>query len=363
MSPTRQLDALTGVRGFAAWLVVLYHIRESLAHALPAPVIAGFAKGYLAVDLFFVLSGFVLFLTWGQRFATDGLAAASEFWRKRVARVWPLHIVILAATVAFALVVQTTGRAVPVQYRWDELPLHIVLVQNWGFTRDIAWNEPSWSISTETAAYLLFPFLAVAIARLKPSPAFAAAIALVLTLALDRLFVTSGSDQLGHDIAGLGLWRCLAQFGCGVAMCILWQQWHGLRMITVTATIGVAAIALWYFGLVRETLAVPIAFTALVPLLAATSAWPGNPLSSRIAVILGEISYSTYLAHFLLWTVFKILFVADARTVSLPVAALYLAMTLGTSFALYRFIEVPARRWLGSSNARPCASAGNQVTP
>ncbi|UVO52737.1 acyltransferase [Sphingomonas sp. SUN039] len=363
MSGTRQLDALTGVRGIAAWLVVLYHIREGVAHALPAPVIAVFAKGYLAVDLFFVLSGFVLWLTWGGRFARDGLGAAPDFWRKRVARVWPLHVVILTATVAFALVVQATGRPVPPHYRWDELPLHVLLIQNWGFTRDIAWNDPSWSISTEMAAYLLFPFAAIALARLRPSPVVATGIALALIVALDRLFASRGSALLGHDIAGLGLWRCLTQFGCGVAMCLLWQQWQNRRMVAVTALASATALALWTTGLLRETFAIPLAFTALVPWLAATSPQKYNPLSSRIAVALGEISYSTYLAHFLLWTVFKIVFVGDPRAVPLEVAALYLALTLAASFVLYRFIEVPARRWLGTADRIAGALSGNPATP
>ncbi|MFN5779758.1 MAG: acyltransferase, partial [Novosphingobium sp.] len=57
---TGHLDALTGIRGLAAWLVVLYHIRLSLTALLPGEVIVALAKGYLAVDLFFMLSGFVI---------------------------------------------------------------------------------------------------------------------------------------------------------------------------------------------------------------------------------------------------------------------------------------------------------------
>ena len=363
MSDARQLDALTGVRGVAAWLVVLYHIREGLAHTLPAPVMVVFAKGYLAVDLFFVLSGFVLWLTWGQKFVAGGSSVAPDFWRKRIARVWPLHLAVLGATVAFALVVQATGRPVPPHYRWDELPLHVLLLQNWGFTSDLAWNDPSWSISTEMAAYLLFPIVALGLGRLKPSPALAAGIALVLIVALDRVFALDGGSGLGHDIARLGLWRCLAQFGCGAAMCILWQQWEGRRMIAVTAIIVAVAAILWAAGVVRETLAVPILFSALVPLLAATSALPRNPLSSRIAVMLGEISYSTYLAHFLLWTVFKIFFVTDPRAVPLAMAALYLVLTLAASFVLYHSIEVPARRWLGTGRQVASTPSGNPATP
>ena len=347
MNPTRPIDALTGVRGIAAWLIVLYHIRDGLMHALPAPVIAVLAKGYLAVDLFFVLSGFVLWLTWGTRFTNEEIAAAPEFWRKRMARVWPLHLVMLGATIAFALVVRATGRPVPLHYRWNELPLHVLLIQNWGFTSEIAWNDPSWSISTEFAAYLLFPFAAIGLARLKPTPAAAGGFALVLILTLDRLFAANGGTTLGHNIPVLGLWRCLAQFGCGVAMCVLWQQWQDRWMIALSALVVGASFTLWITALLPETLAIPLAFTALVPLLAVSSTWSRNPLSSRIAVTLGEISYSTYLAHFLLWTVYKIFFVADPQTVSITVGMLYLGLTLCASFALYHVIELPARRWLG----------------
>ena len=354
-----QIDALTGVRGIAAWWVVLYHIRAGIAWALPAPVVAVFAKGYVAVDLFFVLSGFVLWLTWGQRFAADGRAAIVPFLRKRIARVWPLHAVVLAATVAFALVIQASGRPLPAHYRWEELPLHVLLIQNWGLTRDLAWNDPSWSISTELAAYFGFAMLAVrrpGVQRgtysatgpgLRPGDGL---LIVLLILFLDRLFAWAGSDSLGFDIPRLGLVRCLVEFACGVIACRLWQR-HGARVVAPSIAIAATMIALWATGLARETFAIPLAFAALVPLLAATSGWRLNPLSSRIAVTLGEISYSTYLAHFLLWTLFKIALVRDAAVVPILVVALYLALTLAASFALHRVVEVPARDLL-SGNRR-----------
>ena len=351
MTARPQIDALTGLRGVAAWFVVLYHIRESFAPSLPAPVIAAFAKGYLAVDLFFVLSGFVLWITWGQRFAHEGLRAALPFIRKRIARVWPLHAVVLTATVGFALVIAATGRPLPTTYRWEELPLHYLLVQNWGFTSDLAWNDPSWSISTELAAYLLFPLAAVALApamrlgaRLRVACAVAATVA--IAVALDRYFAAHGAALLGDSIAQLGLIRCLALFACGMLMAILWQASRTAALIA-----GVAALAfgLWWFVGARETLAAPLMFAALVPFVAVTSNLWRNPLASRLFVYLGEISYSTYLVHFLLWTLFKIAFVTDARDVPLALGTLYLALTFVASVALYRIVEVPARNWLSGT--------------
>ena len=349
-----QVDALTGIRGLAAWLVVLYHIRLSFAPSLPAEVIAVLGKGYLAVDLFFVLSGFVLWVTWGQRLATERWRAAPVFLQKRIARIWPLHAVVLAATVGFALVIEATGRPLPEGYRWDELPLHILLVQNWGFTPDLAWNDPSWSISTELAAYLGFALLIPLFARPGRIPLLASATVMAISIILlDRFYAWHGESALGADIASFGLVRCLAQFTCGVAACMIWQasDGRGLRLIAA-ATLASAAL-LCVGGLARETWAAPACFTVLVILIASTSTRSHNPLSSRIAVYLGEISYSTYLAHFLLWTLFKLVFVNDAANVPLASGALFLVATFGASVALHRLVELPARSWLSRPLARP----------
>ncbi len=341
MNARGHVDALTGLRGIAAWLVVLYHIRLGFAPSLPAPVVDALGKGYLAVDLFFVLSGFVLWMTWGDRLVDGGWKTVPHFLQKRVARVWPLHIALLAATVGFALIVQATGRPLPDSYRWSELPLHVVLVHNWGFTTDLAWNDPSWSISTELAAYLLFALIVPLIRAPKGILLPLVAIA-VFVIALDRFFAWHGERELGADIAFFGLARCLSQFGCGVAMGMIWHLRDGVAFRWATSTACASALVLWLGG-ARETLTIPVAFAGLVGLVASTSALRYNPLSARLTVFLGEISYSTYLVHFLLWTLFKLVFVRDAADVPLALGALYLVLTLTASIVLYRRVEVPAR--------------------
>ena len=176
--------------------------------------------------------------------------------------------------------------------------------------------------------------------------AFAVAATVAIAIALDRYFAGHDAALLGDAIAQLGLIRCLALFACGVLMAVLWQASRTAALIA-----GVAALAfgLWWFVGGRETLAVPLMFAALVPFVAATSSGSRNPLASRLFVYLGEISYSTYLVHFLLWTLFKIAFVTDARDVPLALGALFLALTFAASVALYRTVEVPARDWLSGT--------------
>ncbi len=334
-----ELRALTSVRGLAAWFVVLYHIRLSIA-GLPEGVRAIFAKGYLAVDFFFLLSGFVIWLTWHER--VGGNVAA--FLRKRIARIWPLHIVVLAGALALALVLKATGRADP-NYPFGELPLHVVLVQNWGFTDRLAWNDPSWSISAELGAYLLFPLLVRLVDwRRLPTTALLAVAAAILTL----LHLVMDAPTLGTDIPRWGLLRCLTEFTTGTIICALWLRWRRKARAPIVAAMGAALLAAWAFG-APEKLVVPAAFACLLLMLALTSGEARNPLEGRAIHYLGEISYATYLGHFMLWVVFKLLFVRDATAVPPTLIALYLVLVLAASVALYHLVERPAQRWINGN--------------
>lgn len=344
MTGTHELRALTSVRGIAAWMVVLYHIRLSIA-GLPDGWVRFFAKGYLAVDFFFLLSGFVIWLSWGSRLRESGWREVPHFLQKRIARVWPLHLVVLGGAVALAVLLAVMGRHNPAEFPFGELPLHVFLLQNWGLTGKLAWNDPAWSISCELAAYLAFPLLVRAVDwRTLPSWLVAsAAAAFLLILAA----VMANQPTLGHDIARLGLVRCLTEFAAGSAICALWLRWKAAPRLPALLAFGFSATAVsgWAMGL-PETLAIPFAFAGLLLGLALTSGLRGNPLDAAPLRYLGEISYATYLSHFMLFVVFKLAFVDDAHAVPPVLVALYLAMVLACSVALYHLVERPAQKWV-----------------
>lgn len=347
-----ELRALTSVRGIAAWLVVLFHIRLSIA-GLPAPVGAVLEKGYLAVDFFFLLSGFVIWMSWSERLRAGGPGALPEFLKRRIARIWPLHLFMLGFGLLLATLLFATGRGTP-QFPFAELPLHLLLLQNWGFTSALSWNDPAWSISCELAAYLLFPLLVLAIDwRRVPTPAILAAIAALLVL-LHGVFAMRGETTLGLDIPSLGLIRCVLEFACGTAIAALWMRWRETWRLPAIACSAATLVLLagWIAGPLPETLAVPAAFAALLLALALTAGKPGNPLEGRALHYLGEISYATYLGHFLLWFAFKLMLVSDVHAVSAPLIALYLALVLASSAALYHGIERPAQRRLNALSLR-----------
>lgn len=338
-----ELRALTSVRGIAAWLVVLFHIRKSIA-GLPEWGMTILSHGYLAVDFFFLLSGFVIWMSYAPRIRDGGFAVVPEFLKRRVARIWPLHIFMLGFGVALAMAMLATGREAE-HFAFAELPLHVLLLQNWGFTDMLAWNDPAWSISCELGAYLVFPFLALAIDwRRVPTLAILAAITALLVL-LHAVFALRGASSLGQEIPQLGLIRCLIEFACGTAIGGLWvrwrEEWHAPAALSAAVALMLASAAIT--GTLPETLAAPAAFAAALLALALTR---GSPLEGRAIHYLGEISYATYLGHYLLWFAFKLAFVEDAQAVSMPLIALYLGLVLASSAVLYHFIERPAQRWI-----------------
>jgi peptidoglycan/LPS O-acetylase OafA/YrhL len=349
VSGSAELRALTSIRGIAAWFVVLYHTRLSIA-GLPAAWVAFFANGYLAVDFFFLLSGFVIWLRWGATLHERGLHAVPDFLRKRIARIWPLHLFMLACAVALALLLAATGRAEPDNYPFEQLPLHILLLHNWGFTDQLTWNDPSWSISVEWGAYLLFPLLAMAIDwRRVPSWGLVMAIVACCTV-LHLAMARAGAPTLGTDIWRFGLLRCLTEFAAGTAVCVLWQRWRAAPAVPAfVAALAAGCLATsWALG-VPETLAVPLLFATALLALALTSGLRGNPLNHAALHYLGEISYATYLGHFLLWIVFKLALVSDSRNVPAPLIALFLLLVLASSIALYHLVERPAQRWISAA--------------
>jgi peptidoglycan/LPS O-acetylase OafA/YrhL len=342
----RHLDALTGLRGIAAWMVVLYHIRLSLAGVLPAWTVAALGKGYLAVDLFFMLSGFVLWYNYADRLRQGGTAAVWDFLWRRFARIWPLHGAIMAAFVVYAVALVWRSKDTT-PFPFDQLPLHLLLVQNWGMTSRLTWNHPAWSISTELAAYLLFPFFVSALRWERLHLATLSAICAALIGSVYLLFVSNGLDNLGSDITGLGLWRCLIEFTTGCLLCILWDHCRKLAFSAPLAgTVSAASLIAGWWLHMPETAIVPLTFASGLLALALSHNVITRLLGRGAVLYLGEISYSTYLAHFLLFIVFKQFFVDTTLQLGWAGLTGFLILVLAASIVLYHWVEKPAQRWL-----------------
>lgn len=352
-----ELRPLTAIRGLFAWAVVLYHLRVACRDWLPDVAMQLLAKGYLAVDFFFLLSGFVIWLNYGERLRQPG--ATLDFLVRRIARVWPLHVVMLGFAAAIALTLLATGRQAN-HFPFALLPLHLAMMQDWGWSNALLWNDPAWSISGEWGAYLLTPLVVLVLPRRRlstPVLAIAAATPLLLLFAVLR----AGHGGLGYAISEFGLLRCLAEFACGTMLSELWRRWRHDRLIEASCWAASAAMLVAWWAGMPETLALPFALAAILLGLALGAERPRHLLAGRAIHWLGEISYATYLSHFLLFFAFKLAFVRDEYDAPPAGIAAYLLLVLIASAVLYHGVERPAQRAILTAWKRHRDAAGRRA--
>jgi len=310
-----------------------------LAPHVPAGAMPLLGHGDLAVDLFFILSGFVIYLSYAERL-TGSRSGIADFLLRRLARIYPLHLAMLAAFLAYALLAVTAGSGSLRDYDWGYFVASLFLVQNWGFTDALRWNDPAWSISTELFAYLLFPAIPLLVKPSRWPTAVLVAMLVALGLAVHGYFVAVG-QQFPDDIPQTGLLRCVLQFAMGTLACEIYlrlreRQDMALPLLALAGVLGggyaVAALPV-----------LPLVWTSLI--LGVALARDRSFLYWRPLVYLGEISYSTYLFHYFGYIVFKLLFIEEGQVVPLPLVALYFLAVLAASAALYHAVERPSQRW------------------
>src|ERR1700722_6044334 len=169
MTPkTGYLSNLTPLRGLAALLVAIFHFEMAIARFIPATKTMFFEKCYLMVDLFFVMSGFIILHVYGESFrgAVTG-SSLRKFVVARFARIYPLHFFSLALLVILVIALSPAGTYPNAIENPAAIATNVFLLQSFYIHNIFTWNIPSWSISAEWAAYMLFPLLALFIDKKK----------------------------------------------------------------------------------------------------------------------------------------------------------------------------------------------------
>lgn len=354
--PRRRVDSqpnlpLMGLRGITALWVVAFHLRETAADMLPGVPLGVLYRGYLAVDVFFILSGFVLTLHYSGRIRS--LAGYGLFMRNRVARVYPLHLSVLVALMVGVPILAWLGlRPSHAQYYvFDQsVLLHALLMHGWGIENRLTWNGASWSISALFFAYLLFPGFDWLSARSRRRWLLIAAIvgALVATLLTLRVLGHGSLHVATRDV----LVRASGEFLAGCLLGRVWMlreaRWAGSDAIWSVVVLAAGALGISRWGDPLMPFAACLLIYGLVSL---ESGVVKRLFESRFAVWLGTISLSIYLIHGPLVGVVRRLVPAPLReNLGLPgalsVLALALCGILAAASAGYYLVESPARSWL-----------------
>ena len=345
MQDAANIRPLTSLRFFAALWVVLFHYWPKLDAAFTPALVA---KGYLGVELFFVLSGFILCHVYLTAFGEGRFRYGAFLWN-RLARVYPLHLATLLGMIALGVVAGLAGVSVDAGIlRWDALPANLLMVQAWGFAPAAAFNHPSWSISAEWFAYLSFPGFAFLAWTMRARPWLYAGLTLAGIAILYPAFQALSGQSLTQATIAWGALRIVPCFALGCAMHSLWRSGavRSVRMGALTALFSGAALLVAAI-LGAPDMVVVATFGGLILGLAGL-AQHGSTFGSQAAfVYLGEISYSTYM----ICVPWKIIFVnAAARVLNLadeklpwPVWLIFIAALVPLSAASYHLIETPAR--------------------
>ena len=160
------MAGLTGLRGIAAITVFIAHGRFYEMVPSLRPLLIFFEWHSLAVDLFFMLSGFVLVHVYSARFDSGVDRFWGPYFMARIARVVPLYL----ATLAACLGIFGAGSLVlgkwPSHVTWDVVATNLALLQNWPGLFHISLNIPSWSLSVEVFCYILVMPVALLMHRL-----------------------------------------------------------------------------------------------------------------------------------------------------------------------------------------------------
>jgi peptidoglycan/LPS O-acetylase OafA/YrhL len=362
------LTTLTPLRGIAALVVAVYHF-EVVAHFVAPESSMFLRKGYLMVDLFFILSGFIMLHVYGSTFQNRITRRnLANFSVARFARIYPLHLFTLVWALIVSLIIRSLATGLDpffaAIFNPAAAPACLLLVQSLNLYITAPLNTPSWSLSTEWWVYMVFPLLMPFFTRQKMKGRLLillviATLYVVLKFVLGPLESFDGSPTL-NLITKFAIFRCLGGFLLGMLLHGFYEARTGYRIFKHNGcfvVLSLATLAAMHFGMPD------LLIVALFPLVLLSAAYNTTGvkkvLDKPVLQRLGDWSFSIYMAHmpisftFDIWEVSKDsgLYKDFMAFISRPpdyghgllVCALLVAATLLVAPLTYRFVEVPCR--------------------
>lgn len=351
------IKSLEGGRGIAALIVALFHLRIGIDH------FSLIRNGYLFVDLFFVLSGFVMCAAYGSALTT--MHDFRTFLIRRIGRLYPLlifstlifilaeNLIIFAKQFAFAHgyghLLNNPGTldyAIPTA---AEIISTITLTHGMGVFDRLILNTPSWSISTEFYTYFLFAGICLVLFGKRRIAAFAffsvigGIVSVWASVSVHECLTQKGCLSLTSDF---GFLRCIYSFFLGALV------YHASRNIRIypnlLQAIGIAALTsllLYTDDYPWLGFVFPLSFAVLILSICNDTGWLARLLKAEPFQVLGQRSYSIYLLHMPLVLFFEN--IAKRVTGVIPstiVLVAYVAILITASGWTYRFVEDPLRK-------------------
>ncbi|MFB6416294.1 MULTISPECIES: acyltransferase family protein [Bradyrhizobium] len=370
------VQPLDSIRGIAATSVVIHHLLLMPTFLAVFPHNAWidcsfFRSAWLLVDLFFVLSGMVMALSYIESDFTR--FSLRKFMIRRLARVYPLHIVMLLANLVFrllriGLVMAGVVVAAPTAFEVNNaysFGLNVLLLHSMGFIDYLSWNAPSWSISVEFYTYLVFGLIVLLALRMRSLSWFYVLCGLLAVGSL--VFIIFVLEKKSLELqTDFGLLRCFVGFFLGVLMVRIVDRLPAkpapavqgaLQFVAMIASVALVSLAETNPA---ATFLAPVIFAIF---LGSLLAFPDALLVPRILgakplLWLGRRSYSIYMVHALVVLLAEYFVRAvgagriaalDSSWAGLPATlnlVVSLAAVLAVSHFTHRYVEIPGGKLL-----------------
>ena len=357
-----RLNALTGLRCFAAINIVLFHFSNPLWFGWLAPVVNA---GYASVSFFILLSGFVLAYNYAGR-AREGKLDRVRFWKARFTRLYPIYL--LSLLMSWQMLGPERTAHSPGMF-WTGMVLTPLLLQGWVPAIATFLNTPAWTMSAESFYYVLFPWLSgwKLPAGLRPQLVRLAAV-WGLGLIPGALYVAFNPDGIPHpDRWSYGPWLQalkytplphLASFVFGVVLANVDEMVE--RAAKVRVILGVAGFGGLFciltlapmlpYAMLHDGLLMPL-FGCIVLGLAGENLL-AKFFGLRPLVFIGEASYCLYLLHFNFWNLIHGAHVLDRVGLSRFDPWISYVLLIGLGLVALHLVEKPAqrqlRKWMGA---------------
>ncbi len=355
-------------------LVAIFHFEMAIARFVPVKDTMFFEKCYLMVDLFFIMSGFIILHVYKDDFAVRIGGSFKKYIIARFARIYPLHFFAMLLLVTGVLLFSPVGTYPNPIENPAAIPTGFLLLHSYYIHNLYTWNIPSWSISAEWAAYLLFPFLALFLSKKKlfaivlfSMGVVAAYVSIMYFLPRRNFF--NPSIPVPHNLNttyDYGFLRGIAGFTTGMIVYTIyqWASPKGKFQKDGFAVVTILLLALALHFAINDAYCV-ILFAALVFGFALNNSNLHSVCNNRILQYIGNISYSIYLMQIFLQEPFSkglrlpgvVGFGRGKQNIDftsgLGFCLIYLVLLLAISSVTYYTIELPCRRWInrfGNSN-------------
>ncbi|MDR3437874.1 acyltransferase [Telmatospirillum sp.] len=346
----QEIKSLTSLRGLAAMAVVMQHFSATAQEHSITTIPSLIPHGYVAVDFFFVLSGFIMSYTYLSSFLRDKQRAFPSFLIKRVARLVPLNTFVIFLLLCIGPLSEIIFNK-NILFTSDNLifdaAANLLMLQGIGIGNNL--NDPSWSVSTEFAVYFTFPICTLCVFHKKR---IFSTFSIIISLSI-LLYVASRHPHLGLNSEDpvFGVLRCFSEFVLGMCAYRLYTNRSSSWRICQDPALVTLFVFCAAFLVLRIDLVAALFFPIIVVATALNVGRIKKILSSRIPYFLGMISYSIYLIHNPFRPI-ELEFLRIFHPAPLDTGAALTFAFLGSlsivpfAWLTYRYIESPSRSLL-----------------